>query len=156
MCLGQTKSQERIQNMLNSMMTLHQHFKLWMQPQSVSGSYLSISKANSRHIVVSTDLAPDLSASIDPVQGVSEVFRETYNIDPHTSHLWTQTGFVTSLSCYLEPDITNPISIKIIVSADLGPIPNTHRYLYYLATCPFYGRYFIYTIGRVWLGGIWG
>ena len=63
--------------------------------------------------------------------------------------------FVTYPSCDLEPNITKPTYIKIVVSADMVPVINKHRNLYYLATFPVYGSYFIYTIGRVRLGGIW-
>ena len=66
-------------------------------------------------------MAPDLSAGLDLVQGISRVFREPSNIDPHTSHPRTKTRFTTSLSCDLEPDTTKYTSIKIFVSYDLTP-----------------------------------
>ena len=130
MRLGLTKSQERIQTMLNYIIALHQNFKLQMQPQVVSSSDLSLSKATSRNISFSDDLAPDLSAGIGTFQGIARVFCETSNLDPHTSHLWTQTMFVTYPSCDLEPNITKPTYIKIVVSADMVPVINKHGNLY--------------------------
>ena len=87
----------------------------------MSGSDLSIYKAILWNIFVSTNLAPDLSSGLDPAHGISQVFCEPSDLEPHISHLWTQTGFVTSLSCDLEPDITKPTSSKIVVSDDLAP-----------------------------------
>ena len=86
-CSSLTKSFEMIQNLLNSMIALHQNSKLQMQPKAVSGSDISLSKATPRNIFVSTDLAPDISAGIYPIQGIARVFRELSNLDPHTSHL---------------------------------------------------------------------
>ena len=116
-----TKSQERIQTLFNSMISKYQHFKLQMQPHSVSGFDISLYKANSWGIFVSTDMAPDISAGLNPCQGISRVFREPSNIDPHTSRLRSQTRFVTSLSCDIKPNITNYTSRNIFVSADLDP-----------------------------------
>ena len=121
MRLDLTKSQERLQTLFKYMVSQHQIFKLQMQPQAVSGSDISISNVNSRNIFVSADLAPDLSADIDHVQVISRVFREPSNIDPHISLLQTQTRFVISLSCDLEPDITKPTSRNILVSSDMAP-----------------------------------
>ena len=87
MCSFLAKSQDKIQNMLNYIIALHQNFNPQMQPQEVSGSDISLSKATYRNIFVSTDLDPDISAVIDPAQGITRVFREPSNIDPHTSHL---------------------------------------------------------------------
>ena len=42
------------------MVAQHQHFKLQMQPQAVSGYDLSLSKVTFQSIFVSADLAPDL------------------------------------------------------------------------------------------------
>ena len=121
MYLGFANLQERIQTILNYMIALHQIFKLQMQSKAVSGSDISLSKSTSWNIFVSTDMVPDLSDGIDLVQGISIVFWEPSNLDPHTSHLWTHTGFVRSLSCDFEPDITNSTSSKIVVSADMDP-----------------------------------
>ena len=140
-CLGLTKSKERIQTMLNYIIFLHQNSKLQMQPQEVYGSDLSLSKATSCNIVFSADLAPDLSACIDTVQGIARVFCETSNIGPHTSNLWNKLGFLTSLSCDIEPDITKPTSNKIFVSADLDPDLseglNSGRVIYWFFHEPF-------------------
>ena len=121
MCLCLTKSQERIQTMLKSMIALNHNFKLQMQPQEVSGSDISLFKSTYRNIFVSTDLATDISDGLDTVHGIYLVFYEPSNIDPHTSHPWTQTWFVISLSCDLKPEIPKPTSIKIVVSVDLAP-----------------------------------
>ena len=45
-----------------------------MQPQVLSGSDISISKATSWKIFISADMAPDLSASRDTFQGIAQVF----------------------------------------------------------------------------------
>ena len=58
---------------------------------------------------------PDL----DHVLAIAWVFIKPSNHDPHTSCLWTQTRFVTPLSCDIEPNIIKPTSRKIVVSADL-------------------------------------
>ena len=87
MCLTLTNSQYMIQNLLNYMIDLHKSFKLQMKPQAVSVSDISLSKATSRNIFVSTDMAPDISAGLDPVHGISIAFREHSNLEPNTSHL---------------------------------------------------------------------
>ena len=92
-----------------------------MQPQAVSVYNPSLYTANSWYIFVSTDVALDLSAGLDPVQAITWVLCEHSNIDPHTAHLWTQTGLVTSFSCDLEPDMTKPTPRKTVVSADPAP-----------------------------------
>ena len=116
-----TKSQDRIQTLSNYMIAQHQHFKLQMQPQEVSGYDLSLSKSTYQEIFVSTDLFPDISAGLDHVQGIARVFREPSNLDPYTLRLITQIRFVTYLSCDLEPDIIKTTSRKIFVSYDLYP-----------------------------------
>ena len=70
-----TKSQDRIQTLSNYMIAQHQHFKLQMQPQEVSGYDLFLSKSTYQKIFVSTDLFPDISAGLDHVQGIARVFR---------------------------------------------------------------------------------
>ena len=90
------------------------------------GSYLSLSKANSRNISVSDDLYPDLWVCLDPVQGFTEFFCEHSNIDPHTLSFKTQMLFVTPLSWDLEPDITKPNPWNISVSSDLAPDMSDH------------------------------
>ena len=62
-------------------------------------------------------MAPDL----DPVQGMSRVISEPFNLDPQRLRLRTHTWFVTLLSCDLEPDITKPTYRKIFISDDLDP-----------------------------------
>ena len=78
-------------------------------------------KATSRNIFVSTDLDPDFSSGLYPIHGTFQVFSESSNIEPHTSPLPTQTGFIIHLSCDLEPDIINSTSSKIVISSDLDP-----------------------------------
>ena len=95
--------------MFNSTVAQIQHFKLKMQPQAVPVSEISLSKVTSHNIFVSSDLDPYL----DTFQGITRVFIEPSNIDPYTSRLRNQTRFFTSLSCYLELDITKPTSRKI-------------------------------------------
>ena len=56
--------------MFNSMVALHQHFKLQMKPQVVYGSDISLPKVTSLNIFVSADMAPDVSAVLDPFQGI--------------------------------------------------------------------------------------
>ena len=94
-----------------------QNSKLQMQLQAVPVSDFSLSKVTYQNILVSDDLYPDLG----PVQTIARVFSEPSNHDPHTSRLQTQTRFLTSLSCDIEPDITKPTSRKIVVSSDLAP-----------------------------------
>ena len=53
------------------------------------------------------------------VQAITQVFSEPSNHEPKTPRLWTQTRFVTPLSCDIEPDINKPTSKNIFVSADL-------------------------------------
>ena len=119
MRLELTKLQERLQTLLNSMIAQHQNFKLKKQPQAVSGSYFSLSKATYWNILFSTDLAPDISAGIDNVQRIYQVTCELSNIEPHTSHLQTQTGLITSLNYDLRPGITETNSRNISIWADL-------------------------------------
>ena len=76
-----------------------------------------ITKPTYSKILVSSDMALDL----DTAQGISRFFREPSNPDPNTSRLWTQTRFVTPLSCDLKPETTKPISRNIFVSSDLVP-----------------------------------
>ena len=45
-----TKSQDRLQNMFNSMVAQQQHFNIQMEPQVVSVSDISISEVLSREI----------------------------------------------------------------------------------------------------------
>ena len=78
-----SKSQERLQTLFNSMVAQHQNFKLQMQPQAVSGFDLSVSNVTTQNIFVLSDMAPD----IDPFQGITRVFSEPSNIDPHISRL---------------------------------------------------------------------
>ena len=55
-----------------------------MQPQAVSFSDFSIlTKAASRNIVVSSDLAPDPSASLDYGGVIDQGYRGPSNHDPH-------------------------------------------------------------------------
>ena len=80
---------------------------------------------------LSCDIGPDItnttsrkmvvSADLDPVYGIAQVFRKPSNHDPHKSRLLTQTRFVTPLSYELEPDITKPTSRNIVFSDDLYP-----------------------------------
>ena len=98
-----------------------QNFKLQIQPQAVPVSDFYIFKVTYQNILVSADLDPD----IDPVQAIARVFSKPSNHEPHTSRLRTQTQFFTPLSCDLEPDTTKPISVKILVSSNLGPDPST-------------------------------
>ena len=88
------------------MISQHQFFNPQMKSQAVSGSDISISKANSVNICLNT-----LKVTTDVPS----------DIDHHTSCLITQNQFVTSLSCDLEPDTTMTISWKIFISADLDP-----------------------------------
>ena len=62
-----------------------------------------------------------MTLDLDTVQGIDLVFRKPSNLEPLTLRLYTQKGFVTPLSCNFEPDITKPISRKIVVAADLYP-----------------------------------
>ena len=103
------------------MIAQHQNFNLQIQPKSVSGFNLSLSKDTPRNIFVLADLYPDISAGLDPGWEITQFFCELYNIDTHISHLQTQTWFVASLSFDPEPDITKPTSRKIIVSSDIYP-----------------------------------
>ena len=57
--------------MYNYMVNQLQNFKLQMQLQEVSGSNLSLSKDTSRKNFVSSDLAPYLSAGLDPGLGIT-------------------------------------------------------------------------------------
>ena len=77
--------------------------------------------ATYRNIYASASLDPDLSAGFDSGWVISSVFREPSNIDPHTSHLRTQAGFVTPLSFDLKPEIAKPTFRNIVVSANLDP-----------------------------------
>ena len=106
-----TNSQERLQTLFNYMVSHYQNSKLRIQPQEVSGYDIFLSKITSQNIFVSADLDPDL----DPVQGISQVFRKPSNIDPRTSRLKAQMRFVTLLSCDLEPDISKPSSRNIVI-----------------------------------------
>ena len=107
--------------MFNYMITQHQHFKLQMQPQEVSGYDHSLSKATSQKIFVSAYLAPDLYARLDLGQVISRVLPEPYNIDPHIPCLLTQMLFVTSLSYDIKPGITKHTSRNIFVSDYMAP-----------------------------------
>ena len=103
------------------MFNQYQNFKRKMKHQAVSGYDLSLSKVTSRKIFVPSDLAPDISDGLDPVQGIAQVFSEPSNIDLHTSLLITQMKFVTPLSCDLKTGIIKPTSRNIFVSADMAP-----------------------------------
>ena len=105
--------------MFNYMISQHQNFKLQMQPQTVSGSDLSHSKATSQKNCNQDDLDPDISNGLNPGLGITQVFREPSNLDSHTSRLKTQMHFVTPPSCDLKPDTTKPTYRKIVVSANL-------------------------------------
>ena len=63
----------------------------------MSESDISLFKDTSWKIYISTYPVPDLSADIYPVQVITCFFCETYNIDPHTTHLQTETGSTTPL-----------------------------------------------------------
>ena len=80
-----------------------------MQPKAVYGSDLSLSKVTYQQIFVSADLDPDL----DIVQVIAWLLSEYSNINPHISRLRTNTRFITTLSCDLKHDITNPTSRNI-------------------------------------------
>ena len=45
----------------------------------------------------------------------------TSEIDPATSHIQTQTQFITLISCEIEPVFNMPTYQKIVVWADLNP-----------------------------------
>ena len=77
----------------------------------------------SKKVVVYADMAPDLSDDLDPGRVTARFFRETSDINPHTSHIQTKTWFASSISFDLEPDITISTSWNIAVLADL------HSYL---------------------------
>ena len=65
-----------------------QNSKLQMQPQAVPVSYFSILiKPTSRNIIISSDLDPDLSASLNSGGLISQGFRVPSNHDPHISRL---------------------------------------------------------------------
>ena len=67
--LGLNKMHQRNQTMIRN-------FKLQIQPQAVPVSYFSIlTKPISRKIVVSSDLAPDLSAGLDSDGVIAQGFR---------------------------------------------------------------------------------
>ena len=85
--LDSIKSQEILQTQLNSMFALNQIFKLWMQPQIVYGSYISISKAMF------------VSVGLDILKILTDV---TYFIGPQKSCLQNHMRFVISLNCDLE------------------------------------------------------
>ena len=65
-----------------------------------------------------------MDPDLDPVQPIARVFSEPSNHDPQTSRLRNQTMFFTHLRCDLEPDITKPAFINIVVSSDLDPDPS--------------------------------
>ena len=121
MRLDLTMSYYRLQTLFNYMISQHQNPKLRIQPQAVSGSDLSLYKATSWKIFVSGDLVPDITAGLNPVREISWFLHKPSNLYPHISRLQTQIQFVTSLSCELEPNITNPTSRRIFSSADLAP-----------------------------------
>ena len=103
--------------MYDYMVAQLQNFKIQMQPQAVPVSDLSLSKATPQKIFVSANLDPDL----DPFQGTTRVFIEISNLNPQTSHLQTQTRFVTPISCDLKHEITKPTSRKIFISTKTEP-----------------------------------
>ena len=84
--LDNTKSQERLQTQLNSMIDQYQIYKLQMQPQAVYGSDISLSKATSVNIGLNI---------------LKFHIYVTSDLDPRASRLQTQKRFVTSLSCDL-------------------------------------------------------
>ena len=110
------KSQDRLHTLFNPMIPQHQTLKIKMKPKAVYSSDISLSKATSWKIFVSTDMAPDLSAGINPVQGIALVFHETSNTKPHTSHIWTHIELITYLSYDPEPEITKYNSRKVLIS----------------------------------------
>ena len=93
-------SRERLQTLINTMIAQYQISKLQIQPQAVSVSDISLSKVTCVNI------------GINPFKFPIDI---TSDIDPHISNLQTQTWFVMSISCDLEPDITIPISRNIFV-----------------------------------------
>ena len=97
------------------MFNQYQNFKRKMKHHAVSGYDLSLSKVTSQKISVPSDLAPDISDGLDPVQGIAQVFNEPYNLGPHTSRLQNQIRIVTPLSYDLKPENTKPTFSKIFV-----------------------------------------
>ena len=83
-----------------------------MQPQAVSGSDISLSTDTPQKTFVLTNMAPDLSAGINPGRIIAQVLCEPSNLDSRISRLRTQTWFVITLSCDLKPDIIKLISRK--------------------------------------------
>ena len=77
-----------------------------MQPQAVSGSDLSLSKDFFFNLGFNT-----LKVNIYLPSGIY----------PHRSRLQTQTRFLKSLSCDLEPDTTMPTYRNIFVLSYLDP-----------------------------------
>ena len=87
------------------MLAQHQTYKLQIQPQTVSGSYLSLFKA------------PCFTLGINTLRVTKCV---PSNIDPHSSRLLTQKWFVTFLICDLELNIIMPTYRKIYMLDDLA------------------------------------
>ena len=87
--------------MLTSIRAPLQLSNLQNQPKEVFSSDLYISKATC------------FNFGLDPINITMVV---SYDIDPDTSRLQTQTWFVTFLIFELKPDITMPTSLNILIS----------------------------------------
>ena len=95
-----------IQTRFNYMINQHQISKFKMQPQAVYGSDISLSKATCANLGLNILKVPTYVPS---------------DIYPCKSRRQTQTWFIISLSCDLEPEITIPKFRKIFILADLDP-----------------------------------